>query len=249
MQLADYADRYETIRFERNDGVLEMTLHSKGGEVLWNVSPTGHHNELGLAFADIARDTENKVVILTGTGRSFVAQRDESEIIPEGNLHDMWDRMMAESTAMLEGLLAIPIPVIAAVNGPALIHSELPVMCDVVFAADHAEFADTTHMPNGMPPGDGTQMIWPILLGPNRGRYFLLSGERLSAQEAHRLGVVAEVLPADELLPRAREFAARLAQFPRRSLSHTKALMIRYLRSRVRDELEVGLFAQGLAIM
>jgi len=249
MKLADYQDRYETLRFTRNDGVLEMQMHSGGGEVQWNVSLTGHHNELGLAFADIAKDKENKVVILTGTGGSFVAARDENEVIPEENLHDMWDRMMDESRAMLEGLLAVPVPVIAAVNGPALIHSELPVMCDVVLTAEHAEFADTTHMPYGMPPGDGTQMIWPILLGPNRGRYFLLSGERLSAAEAHRLGVVGEVLPADQLMPRAREFAARLAGFPRRNLSHAKTLMVRYLRHRIRDEMELGLFAQGMAIV
>jgi enoyl-CoA hydratase/carnithine racemase len=249
MQLADYATRYETIRFDRTDGVLEMTMHTNGGEVLWNVSKQGHHNELGLAFADIGRDTENKVVILTGTGANFVAARDPDEKIPETNLHDMWDRMQEESIAMLEGLLAIPVPVICAVNGPALIHSEIPVMCDVVLAAEHAEFADTTHMPNGMPPGDGTQIIWPIVLGPNRGRYFLLSGEHLSAQEAHRLGVVAEVLPADRLMPRAQELASRLAQFPRRSLRHSKTLMVRYLRHRIRDEMDLGLLAQGMALI
>jgi len=249
MQLADYQDRYETLRFTRTDGVLEMQMHSNGGEVQWNVGLTGHHNELGLAFADIAKDKENKAVILTGTGSTFVAARDENEVVPEENLHDMWDRMMDESRAMLEGLLAVPVPVIAAVNGPALIHSELPVMCDAVIAAEHAEFADTTHMPWGMPPGDGTQMIWPILLGPNRGRWFLLSGEHLSAQEAHRLGVVGEVVPADRLMPRAREFAARLAAFPRRNLTHAKTLMVRYLRHRIRDEMELGLFAQGMAIV
>lgn len=248
MQLADYATRYETIRFERTEGVLEMTMHSRGGEVQWNVSPQGHHAELGRAFADIARDTETKVVILTGTGSNFVAARDAEEKIPETNLHDMWDRMQEESIAMMEGLLSIPVPVICAVNGPALIHSEIPVMCDVVLAAEHAEFADTTHMPNGMPPGDGT-MIWQIVLGPNRGRYFLLSGERLSAHEAQRLGVVGEVLPADRLMPRAREFAARLAQYPRRSLRHAKTLMIRHLRQRLRDEMDLGLLAQGMAII
>ena len=249
MQLADYATRYETIHFERTDGVLEMTMHTNGGEVLWNVSKQGHHNELGLAFADISSDTDNKVVILTGTGANFVAAHDPDEKVLETNLHDMWDRMQEESIAMLEGLLAIPIPVICAVNGPALIHSEIPVMCDVVLAAEHAEFADTTHMPTGMPPGDGTQIIWPIVLGPNRGRYFLLSGEHLSAQEAHRLGVVAEVLPADQLMPRAREFAGRLAQFPRRSLRHSKTLMVRHLRHRIRDELDLGLLAQGMALI
>jgi enoyl-CoA hydratase/carnithine racemase len=248
VQLSDYANRFETLKIARNDGVLEMAMHSRGGEVQWNVSPNGHHAELGQAFAAIASDPENKVVILTGTGSAFVAARDAEEQVPETSLHDMWDRMMDESVAMIEGLLSVPVPVIAAVNGPVLIHSELPVMCDVVLAAEHAVFADTTHMPNGMPPGDGT-MIWPILLGPNRGRYFLLSGEHMSAAEAQRLGVVGEVLPADQLMPRARAFAQRLAGFPRRSLKHAKTLMIRHLRQRIREEMDLGLLAQGMAII
>jgi enoyl-CoA hydratase/carnithine racemase len=248
MQLSEYANRFETLKLERCDGVLEVTMHTRGGEVQWNVSPTGHHAELGQAFNAIACDRENKVVILTGTGSTFVAARDAEEVVPETVLHDMWDRMMEETVSMTEGLLSIPVPVICAVNGPAMIHSELPVMCDVVLAAEHATFADTTHMPYGMPPGDGT-MIWQILLGPNRGRYFLLSGETLGAAEAHRLGVVGEVLPADKLMPRAREFAARLAGFQTRSLRHAKTLMIRQLRQSIRDQLELGLLAQGMSII
>jgi enoyl-CoA hydratase/carnithine racemase len=249
MQLADYATRYETIRFERNDGVLEMTIHTQGGEARWGITEKGHHNELGLAFADIARDPENKVVILTGAGRSFVGVREMEEQVPETNLHDLWDRMQDEGLSMLETFLAIPVPVICAINGPALIHSEIAVMGDIVLAADHAEFADTTHVPQGVVPGDGTQIIWPMLLGPNRGRYFLLSGERLSAQEAQRLGVVAEVLPLERLMPRARELAGRLAAYPRRMLRNTKTLLIRNLRHRLRDELELGLNAQGAAML
>jgi enoyl-CoA hydratase/carnithine racemase len=249
MKLADYASRYNTIRFVRTEGVLEVTIHTQGGEAKWSVTEEGHHNELGLAFADIARDSENKVILLTGTGRSFIAVRQLDEKVPEDTLQAMWDRMQAESRLMLENFLALPVPVICAVNGPALIHSEIPVMSDIVLAAEHAEFADTTHMPNGVVPGDGTQIIWPMLLGPNRGRYFLLTGQRLSAQEAHRLGVVAEVLPAAELMPRARELARKLAAHPRRALRHTKTLLVRNIRHRLRDELDLGLAAQGLAMI
>jgi enoyl-CoA hydratase/carnithine racemase len=249
MQLSDYAQRYQTVRFERTDGVLEVTIHTDGGEARWGVTEQGHHNELGLVFADIARDPENKVVILTGTGRNFVAERNRDEKVPEKTVHDMWDRMQVEGYAMLENFLAIPVPVISAVNGPVLIHSEIPVMADIVLAAEHAEFADTTHVPLSNVPGDGTQLIWPMLLGPNRGRYFLLTGQRLSAQEAKTLGVVAEVLPADELMPRARALAQKLAALPMRILRPTKMLLIRDLRQRLRNELELGLAAQGLAIV
>lgn len=248
-RFADYAESYNTIRFERHEGVLEVTMHTSGGEALWSVTREGHHNELGLAFAEIARDQENKVVIFTGTGQNFIAKRMPNEKTADANLAEMWERMQIESVAMMENFLAIPVPVICAVNGPSLIHSELAVMGDIILAAEHAEFADTTHAPQRMVPGDGTQIIWPILLGANRGRYFLLTGERLSAREAQRLGVVGEVLPADQLMPRARELAARLAESPRKVLRHTKTVLARQLRKRLRDEMDLGLTAQGLGML
>src|SRR5215831_18607209 len=212
MKFAEYADRYDKIRLERTDGILEVTLHTRGREALWGASELSLHNELGRAFVDIARDSENKVVVLTGTGRSFIAARDDQERAPEVTLAQMWDRVYAEGVALLENLLSIPVPVIAAVNGPALIHAELAVLSDIVLAAEHAEFADLAHGPTGVVPGDGVQTVWPMLLGPNRGRYFLLTGERLSAHEAKQLGFVGEVLDPKELMPRARELAAGFAQ-------------------------------------
>lgn len=249
-KLSDYANRYRTIRFERSeDGVLQLTMHTDGGEALWSVTEEGHHNELGLAFADLARDRENKVVILTGTGDNFIAQRLPGEQTSEASLAEMWERMQIESIAMMENFLAIPVPVISAVNGPCLIHSEIPVMADIVLAAEHAEFADTTHAPQRMVPGDGTQFIWPILLGLNRGRYFLLTGQRLSAQDAFRLGVVNEVLPAAELLPRAQALAHKLAETPRKVLRHTKTVLVHELRRRLRGEMDLGLAVQGLGFL
>jgi enoyl-CoA hydratase/carnithine racemase len=98
-------------------------------------------------------------------------------------------------------------------------------------------------------PGDGVQTVWPMLLGPNRGRYFLLTGQRLSAQEALRLGVVGEVLAADQLMPRARELARRLAALPRRMLRHTRTILVRDLRRRLRDEIDLGLAVEALATL
>ena len=249
MKLSDYADRYRNIRIERWDGVLEVTLHTRGGEALWGASETSLHNELGHAFLDIARDRENKVVLLTGTGSSFIAAMDPEDRAPETGLAEMWDRIYPEGVALLEHLLAIPAPVIAAVNGPALIHAELAVLSDIVLAAEHAEFADLAHGLTGVVPGDGVHTVWPMLLGPNRGRYFLLTAQRLSAQEALRLGVVGEVLPADQLMPRAREHARRLAALPHRMLRHTRTLLVRDLRRRLRDELDLGLAVEALATL
>lgn len=249
MQFEDYAQKYRCIRFAREDGVLEITLHTRGGPALWGTSTRSLHAELGHAFRDIAQDYENRVVLLTGTGDAFCAASDPEEHFPEPDLAHMWPRIHDEAVALLTNLLAMPVPMIAAVNGPALIHAEIAVLCDIVLAASHAEFADLAHVPGGAVPGDGVHTVWPMLLGPNRGRYFLLTGERIGADEAKRLGVVGEVLAPDALLPRARELAAQLAAKPALMLRHTRAVLTRELRRRMHDELGYGLAHEGLAML
>ena len=250
MRFDDYRDKYHTIRLTRDPmGVLEMTIHTRGGPAKWGTSTRSLHAELGHAFLDIARDPENRLVILTGTGDSFIAESDAEERYPEANLSAMWPRIHDEGLALLNNLLAVPVPMIAAVNGPALIHAELAVLCDIVLAVSHAEFADLAHVPGGAVPGDGVHTVWPMLLGPNRGRYFLLTGERIAAEEAKRLGVVGEVLPAAELMPRAHALAAQLAALPTMVLRHTRAVLTRELRRRMFDELANGLAHEGLAML
>jgi len=248
--LADYAARYAGIRFNRTDsGVLTVTLHTRGGPALWGTALDSLHAELPRAFVDIASDPDNKVVILTGTGDSFITAMDREGNFPEATLADMWDRIHLEAVGLLENLLAIPVPVIAAVNGPALIHAELAVLSDIVLASDTAEFADLAHVPGGAVPGDGVHVVWPMLLGPNRGRYFLLTGERIGAEEAKRLGVVAEVLPPDALMDRALALAEQLARLPVRTLRGTRRVLVHHLRKRLRDELDMGLAAEAVAML
>ncbi len=197
----------------------------------------------------IAAEPENKVILLTGTGDAFLAAMDDRDRAPETSLGSMWERVYEEGLALLDNLLALPVPVVAAVNGPALIHAEIAVLSDIVLAAEHAEFADLAHIPGGAVPGDGVHTVWPMLLGPNRGRYFLLTGERIGADEARRLGVVGEVLPAADLMPRARELAHQLARLPAPTLRYTRRLLVRHLQQRLRDELDVGLAVEALAML
>lgn len=248
-ELNDYAEKYQGIRFSREDGVLEMRLHTRGGPARWGASPDCLHAELGPAFLDVARDAQNRVVILTGTGDSFIASMDPAFKFPEATIAEMWPRIAEEGLALLHNLLAIPVPMIAAVNGPALIHAELAVLCDIVLAASHAEFADLAHFPGGAVPGDGVHTVWPMLLGPNRGRYFLLTGERIAAQEAKQIGIVGEVLAPEALLPRAHQLAAEFAQKPMALLRYTRALLVRELRRRMFDELASGLAHEALATL
>ena len=133
--LQQYAERYRNIRLERRDGILQVTLHTNGGPMQWGADVGSIHQQLGDAFYDIGRDHENKVMILTGTGDAFCKDRNSAEYT-ETYSAEYWYRISREGRDMLMNLLEIDVPVISAINGPALIHSELPVLANVVIAAD-----------------------------------------------------------------------------------------------------------------
>jgi enoyl-CoA hydratase/carnithine racemase len=123
------------------------------------------------------------------------------------------------------------------------------VLCDVVLAADHAWFQDAPHFPGGLVPGDSMQIVWPLLLGPNRGRYFLLTGQKIEAEEARQLGIVGEVLPPDQLLGRAHQIAAELAPLNPILLRNTRHALVRPLRRAIADDLHTGLALEAIASM
>ena len=93
-------------------------------------------------------------------------------------------------------------------NGPVTIHSELPLMCDIVLASEDAYFQDLAHFVSNLSPGDGVQNILPRVIGLNRFRYWQLMGQKITAQQAYEWGLVNHVVPHAELLPYCRQLAA-----------------------------------------
>jgi enoyl-CoA hydratase/carnithine racemase len=237
-----YSTAYPHVAFRRERGVLELRLHSDGGPLVWG-EPV--HAELGPCFEDVGSDPENRVIILTGTGSQFCASLDDSLAGPMPP--ERWQTLYADGIRMLTNLLNIEVPVIAAVNGPASVHAELAVANDIVIAADTAYFRDGVHFRMGAVPGDGVHVIWPMLLGPTRGSYFLLTSQRLSAEEALAAGVVNEVVPADQVLTRAWELAELLARQPDSTLRYTRVAVSSLRRRELLEQLPLGLAVEGLS--
>lgn len=244
----DYSKKYKTIKRRREDGILELTVHTNDGPLQWGRLP---HAELEEAFMNIGRDRDNKVVILTGTGTDFSGPRADPQV--NKALHKMtpdeWGELGWESKGLLSNLLAIDVPMISAVNGPAVRHAELPVMCDIVLATETAAFQDSAHYVGGLVPGDGVHIVFPMVMGLNRGRYFLLTGQVLGAREAKEIGVVNEILPKDALLPRAWELARKLLEQPELNRRYARILLTEHLRRQINDLLPYGLALEGLAVV
>jgi enoyl-CoA hydratase/carnithine racemase len=239
-----YAQKYQTIRMERRDGILQITFHSNGATLQWGEVP---HREFAEAFHEIGSDPDTKVVIMTGTGEAFSGP----QATPAARLQRTareWDKTYWEGKHLLLNLLDIEVPMISAINGPALRHSELPLLCDIVLAAEETTFQDSAHFANGLVPGDGMHIVYPLLLGVNRGRYFLLTGQTLTARQAQELGLVNEVLPRQELLPRAWALAEQLAQRPPLVLRYSRVLLTQHLKRLMHDLLGYGLALEGLGV-
>jgi enoyl-CoA hydratase/carnithine racemase len=237
-----YRDRYQNIRLEREDGVLIMTLHTGGKSLVWSALA---HEELGYCFTEIGADRENKVVLMTGADENFCVDIDAGSF-KLGTAAD-WDLTFYDGRRLLSNLMDIEVPVIAAVNGPARIHPEIPVLSDIVLASETALFQDAPHFMSGIVPGDGAHVVWPHVIGANRGRYFLLTGQELSARQALEYGAVAEVLPRERLMPRARELARTIAAKPILTRRYSRVALTQRIKRLLHEGLGLGLAVEALA--
>ncbi len=238
-----YKNAFPNARLTRSpSGVLEVALHTDGGKLVFN----GHtHEQFVDLFHQIGADTENRVVILTGSGDAFM-----DAISPDG--FDFfsprgYDKIFREGRKVLMNILDIEVPMITALNGPVLLHSEYALLTDIILATPETVFQDKPHFDFGIVPGDGVNLLWPEVIGSIRGRYFILTRQILDAATAKDWGVVNEIVPADQLLARAHEIAEGIAALPPLTASYTRIALTQKLRRIIDQDSGYGLALEGIS--
>ncbi len=227
---ANYFAAYRSLKLTRDaSGVLVAEFHTNGGPCIMT-APS--HTEFVDGFYRISQDRANKIVILTGAGGEFITDVDWSSF---GNVADpgVWSQVHDEGVQALENIANIRVPVIAAIEGRAHVHSDYALLASVIVAADGATFQDVAHFSAGIAPGDGIFTTWSHRAGAGRAEAFLLNPQPLSASMAHEWGVVAEVVPNGKALSRARELAELYLKAPEVTRRNTRVHFIQPLKERI----------------
>jgi enoyl-CoA hydratase/carnithine racemase len=238
----NYLTAYRNLKLTRDaEGVLVVQFHSNGGPLTFTAEA---HTEVVDAFYRISQDRANKIVILTGAGGDFMIGVDWSSF---KNVSDpgVWSQIHDEGVQVLENIANIRVPVIAAIEGRAHIHSEYALLANVIVAVEGATFQDVGHFAAGVVPGDGIFTTWSYRAGAGRAEAFLLNPQPLTAAVAQQWGVVAEVVPNGKALSRAQELARLYLKAPEVTRRNTRVHFIHPLKERLVREVGYGLSLEG----
>lgn len=238
-----YFAKFENIALSRSaSGVLTLRFHTNGGPVTF----TGTiHRDFPRALDEISLDHDNRVLVITGTGDRFMTEIDGASL---GDITKPMgaDVMYFEGRRGPQRLADLEMPIVAAVNGPASVHSEYALLGDIVVASDTATFSDFPHFAFGIVPGDGLHVVWEEVLGLNRARALMLTQGSFTAAQAKDWGAVAEVVPHEKVLPRALELADKLAAMPALLSRYTAITLRQRISRRLAEGMMVGLALESL---
>jgi enoyl-CoA hydratase/carnithine racemase len=222
--------------------VLIVRFHTDGGPVVF----TGQtHEDLPAALEQISLDRDNKALVLTGTGDSFMDQIDGPSL---GEIFKpaTWEKTRSEGAKVLQRLVELPMPVVGVANGPATVHSEYLLLADIHIASERAIYGDDPHPAFGITGGDGMQVAWEEVAGTARAKWLLWTGERIDAQTALQWGVVSEVVEHERAIDRGIEIARGLAGKPALYRTLQKQTLNANLRRRITQDVPFGMALEGL---
>ena len=236
-----YFGKFAHLRLSRDaSGVLLVEMHTNGGPITFDAAD---HEQFVEAFYEIGRDRNNKVVILTGVG-DYMAAIDFGSF---GNVGDanVWSKVHDEGTQILENIANIRVPMIAAIEGRAHIHTEYALLANVVVAGRSASFSDLPHFAGGIVPGDGVFTTWSYRAGAGRTEAFLLNPEPICSDVAQSWGVVNYVVEDGQAVAKARELAAVYLKQPEVTRRNTRIHFVQPLKERIVREVGYGLALEG----
>ncbi|WP_147292877.1 enoyl-CoA hydratase/isomerase family protein [Dyella psychrodurans] len=237
---------YKTFALRRSlDGVVTLTLNTQGSAFILTLDA---YEELAAAFVEVSLDPDSRVLVIEGAGDYFIKDVDFKTF---GDLSRSlgWLEVAARGRRMIQSLIDVDIPVVAAVNGPALLHSEVAFLADVVISAENAWFEDP-HMHGNVAPGDGIHVVWQELFGINRARSYLMLSKRLSAVDAHTFGAIAELTASgDQAKARAAEIAHELAKKPAATLRAARYVMTRRFSRLLAEGIALGWYGEAISAL
>jgi enoyl-CoA hydratase len=220
---------YGQLTFSRRDnGVLLITINRPDK---YNAADEQLHGELARVFSDVAADPDARVAVITGAGKAFSAGGDLAMVERMAGNYEPVSQMLGEMSDLVYNIINCEKPVVSAINGVAVgAGTVVALLADIAIAAEDATIGDG-HVKLGVAAGDHAAIIWPLLAGMAKARYYLLTGEMVTGAEAERLGMVAKALPRDEVLDEALRVADSLATGSQPAIRLTKRTLNNWLRS------------------
>jgi enoyl-CoA hydratase len=223
-----YTD-YEQLRFERrDDGVLLITMDRPEK---YNATDERMHGELARVWADVSRDPETRVAVVTGAGKAFSAGGDLAMVKRMAGDHDRVAHMLSEMSDLVYNMINCEKPIVSAVNGVAVgAGTVVALLADISICALDARLG-YGHVKLGVAAGDHAAILWPLLAGMAKARYYLLTGEMLTGEEAERLGMVSKAVPREQVLDEALRVAGTLATGSQSAIRWTKRALNNWLKT------------------
>ena len=224
----DYSD-YQQLSFVRpQDDILVVTLDQPAK---YNAADEVMHAELARVWTDISKDPQTRVAVVTGAGKAFSAGGDLAMVERMIGDHDRVAHMLGEMSDLVYNMINCDKPVVSAINGVAVgAGLVVALLADISICAEDARLGDG-HVKLGVAAGDHAAILWPLLAGMAKARYYLLTGEMISGTEAERIGMVTMALPRDQVLDEALAVAAKLAGGSQLAVRWTKRALNNWLKA------------------
>jgi enoyl-CoA hydratase len=226
----DYA-QYEHLQFDRHPhGVLQITINRPDR---MNATNDRLHTELANVWRDVGGDPATRVAVVTGAGRAFSAGGDLDMIERMAGDYRRVAAMASEAAQLPLNMLDCEKPIISAINGTAVgAGLAVALMADISVIAEDARLTDG-HLRLGVVAGDHAAILWPLLCGMARAKYYLLTADFIDGVEAERIGLVSRCVPRQEVLDTALQIATRIATGPQQAARWTKRTLNHWLRQAI----------------